>query len=61
MKICDLTVPTYPGCIVLRINFYGSEIQRWDFWGVKFWSRDFGSLEIFWGFDFCPHSIIPVA
>ena len=34
------------------------------YWGVNFWSRDFlGSLEalgIFGGFDFCPHSIIPV-
>ena len=34
------------------------------YWGVNFWSRDFlGSLEalgIFWGFDFCPHLIIPV-
>ena len=28
--------------------------SAWDFLGVKFWSRDF------LGFDFCPHSIIPV-
>ena len=27
----------------------------WDFFGVNFWSRDFLG-----GFDFCPHSIIPV-
>ena len=34
------------------------------FFGVNFWSRDFlGLLEdlgIFLGFDFCPHSIIPI-
>ena len=34
------------------------------FW-VNFWSRDFlgillEALRIFLGFDFCPHSIIPV-
>ena len=33
--------------------------------GVNFWSRDFlrdllEALEIILGFDFCPHSIIPV-
>ena len=36
-----------------------------DFWGLKFWSRDFlgvslEALGIFFGFDFCPHSIIPI-
>ena len=35
------------------------------FFGVNFWSRDFlgillEALRIFFGFDFCPHSIIPV-
>ena len=35
------------------------------FFGVNFWSRDFlgillEALRIFLGFDFCPHSIIPV-
>ena len=35
------------------------------FFGVKFWSGDFlgvlfEALVIFWGFDFCPHLIIPV-
>ena len=39
--------------------------SAWDFWGVKCWSRDFfevlfEALRIFSGFDFCPHSIIPV-
>ena len=47
-------------------NFYGSEIQHGIFWGFQFWSRDFwgGFLEalgIFGGFNFCPHSIIPVS
>ena len=28
--------------------------SAWDFLWVDFWSRDF------FGFDFCPHSIIPV-
>ena len=37
----------------------------WDVFGVNFWSGFFGgvlleALRIFWGFDFCPHSIIPV-
>ena len=37
----------------------------WGFWGVNFWSRDFWgvlleALRIWLGFDFCPHSIIPV-
>ena len=37
----------------------------WDVFGVNFWSGDFlgvllEALRIFWGFDFCPHSIIPV-
>ena len=36
-----------------------------DFLGVNFWSREFflvllKALGIFWGLDFCPHSIIPV-
>ena len=37
----------------------------WDFLGVKFWYRDFwgfvGSPRELFGFDFCPHSIFPVA
>ena len=37
----------------------------WDFLGVKFWYRDFwgfvGSPRELLGFDFCPHSIFPVA
>ena len=45
-------------------KFLRLENLAWDFGGVNFWSRDFlGSLEalgIFLGFDFCPHSIIPV-
>ena len=37
----------------------------WDVFGVNFWSGDFlgvllEALRIFGGFDFCPHSIIPV-
>ena len=37
----------------------------WDVFGVNFWSGFFGgvlleALRIFWGFDFCPHSIIRV-
>ena len=42
-----MIVPTYPGHVVPRINFYGSEIRYrifffFFFWGggVKFWSRD---------------------
>ena len=34
--------------------------SAWDFLGVNFQSRDLlGVLGIFWGFDLCPHSIIP--
>ena len=37
----------------------------WDVFGVNFWSGFFWgvlleALRIFWGFDFCPHSIIRV-
>jgi len=35
-------------------NFLGSEIWHGIFWGLIFGPR------IFLGFDFCPHSIIPV-
>ena len=35
-------------------NFYGQEIHQGIFWGLNF------GPEIFLGFDFCPHSIIPV-
>ena len=39
--------------------------SAWDFWGIEFWCRDFlavlfESQGIFLGFEFCPHSIIPV-
>ena len=39
--------------------------SAWDFLGDKFWSRDFFGVlfeaqGILLGFDFCPHSIIPV-
>ena len=46
-----------PGRIALRIKYnqtcWGSEILHGRFWALMFgpW--------IFWGFDFCPHSIIP--
>ena len=51
--------------LMLSGNFSGSQIWHGDFFGVKFWSRDsfWGLLKpqgIFSGFDFCPHSIIPV-
>ena len=35
-------------------NFCGSEIWQEIFWGLNF------GPGIFWGFDFCSHSIIPV-
>ena len=37
--------------------------MAWDFLRVNFWSRDFFILlevRLLFGFDFCPHSIIPV-
>ena len=46
--------------LVLSRNFYGLEM----FWGLKFGPGNFLELfeapGIFGGFDFCPHSIIPV-
>ena len=48
-------------------QFYAPRFANsaWDFWGVTFQCRNFlwvlfESQRIFWGFDFCPHSIIPV-
>ena len=45
-------------------KFSRLKIRHGIFWGVHFWSRVFGvlleALGIFLGFDFCPHSIIPV-
>ena len=39
--------------------------MAWDFWGARFWSRDFlgiiGTPRDSFGIDFCPHSIIPVS
>ena len=40
--------------LMLCGNFYGQEIHQGIFWGLNF------GPEIFLGFDFCPHSIIPV-
>ena len=51
------------GRVVPRINFYGSEIRYGMFWGLNFGPGIlvlFEALGIFLGFDFCPHSIIPV-
>ena len=32
----SVIIPSYPGCIVLQIKFYGSEIQHGVFWGLNF-------------------------
>ena len=44
--------------------YYGSEIRHGIFWGINFGAAIFWVLfeaqGIFLGFDFCPHSIIPV-
>ena len=44
--------------------YYGSEIRHGIFWGINFGPAIFWVLfeaqGIFLGFDFCPHSIIPV-
>ena len=56
---------------MLSVKFLWLGNSAWDFFfflgggGIKFWCRDFlavlfESQGIFLGFDFCPHSIIPV-
>ena len=47
-------------------NFYGSEIRHGIFGVLNFgpgifWGVFWKPLRIFWGFNFCPHSIIPVS
>ena len=51
--------------IMLSGKFLWFGNSAWDFWGVKFWCRDFlvvlfESQGIFLGFDLCSHLIIPV-
>ena len=54
LKICDSSCIFRPCGSSGNINLWlGS--MAWDFWGVLF-----EALEIFWGFDFSPHLIIPV-
>ena len=63
-----MIVPAYDPCVSWLCsssgNFYGSEIRHGIFGGIKFGPVIFGglfeALGIFLGFDFCPHSIIPV-
>ena len=51
---------------ILSGNFYyGSEFRHWIFWGINFgpgifWGFCLKPKGFFGGFDFCPHSIIPV-
>ena len=51
---------------ILSGNFYyGSEIRHGIFWGINFgpgifWGFCLKPKGFFWGFDFCPHSTIPV-
>ena len=52
-------VPTYPGRVVPRKDYFGSEIQREILVQGFSWNL-FEALAIFLGFDFCPLSIVPV-
>ena len=60
-----MIVPTYPGHIVPRINFYGLEIHHGIFGGLNFSSGIFSRFclkpwGIFLGFHFPPYLIVPV-
>ena len=55
-----MKVTTCLGGVIPSINFYGSEIRP-IFGGLKdFLGVLFEALGSFFGFDFCPHSMIPV-
>ena len=70
-----MTVPTYLSHIVLQLKYNQTcfpvwrfsrlRNSAWDFWGVNFGPGFLGvlleALGTFWGFDFWPHSIIPIA
>ena len=57
----NVNIPYY---LMLSGNFSGSEIRHGSFGRLMFVQRIFfgfvGSRRDFLGFDFCPHSIIPV-
>ena len=60
-----MIVPTYPGHIVPRINFYGLEIHHGIFGGLNVSSGIFSRfcfffVGIFLGFHFPPYLIVPV-
>ena len=60
-----MVVPAYPGGVVLRLKYNQTSFPAVGFLGGFMFGPVMllGMLEalrIFGGFDFCPHSIIPV-